>query len=116
MHLGLMDTGQQGLDRIMTLGRKVQASSTVIGTSFLGFRMLAEREYCLHISILECVQCVPDSMDLSTLSGTVNYSATEEFQNMLWNLKIQYRVHNNSQLEPVLTQMNPVNAAIFHFS
>jgi len=35
--------------------------------------------------------------------------ADEEIPRPLWNKKSYYRVHNSSQLAPILSQMNPIH-------
>jgi hypothetical protein len=46
-------------------------------------------------------------MDLSPSWEAANRLATQEFTNILWNLKVHYHVHKNLTLIPILSHTTP---------
>jgi hypothetical protein len=42
-------------------------------------------------------------------SDADSHSETQEIPHTTWNLKIDYRVHKNCLLDPVVSQFNPVH-------
>jgi hypothetical protein len=56
------------------------------------------------------------SMELSTSWEVASRSATQEFPNILWNLKIHCRVKKRAPLAHILVHINPVHATPSYLS
>jgi hypothetical protein len=54
--------------------------------------------------------------ELSPSWGAANCSATQKLRSILWNPKIQYRVHNSPPLIPILSHTNLIHTILFHLS
>jgi hypothetical protein len=55
-------------------------------------------------------------MELNPSWETTSRSATQEVPNILWNLKVHYRVRKNPPRIPTLSQADAVHITPFYFS
>jgi hypothetical protein len=55
-------------------------------------------------------------MELSTTRDAISCARTWEIPRILWSPKVNYHIHKNSPLVPILSQNNPVNTTASYLS
>jgi hypothetical protein len=58
---------------------------------------------------------LPNSMEQSPSSEASSCSASQEIPSVLCNPKVYCIIHKRSSPVPILSQMNPIHASLFHF-
>jgi hypothetical protein len=64
---------------------------------------------CPERSLYRHSPSLTNSMKQSPSSEANSRSASQEITLLLWNLKVRYRVHKSSLMDPIPSQMNPLH-------
>jgi hypothetical protein len=64
-----------------------------------------------HSRSEQCVLPLPGDLltELSPSWGTAKCAATQELTGILWHTNVQYRVHKNTPLVPIISHINPIH-------